>query len=203
VANVPSTRQPPPPNRFVLGYTIGTGMKILGGNSISALASSPNEGSVDTTPNRIVPLGNSPGSKTANIPQLAAGQQYTTTVTIPLPLVSGYTENQPPNGPGSTPKGPVVTRTQDQLLFQASMTVNNPIAGLSVVRFTAQPQARGKDSQIYNAATGTGSLPLGQPYTSFQVLCTVVLVASMATAAGVLTINTEGRLTRQAAGGAT
>jgi hypothetical protein len=202
MANVPSVRQPPPPNRMVKYFTLGTG-PTFNSAGVSSMATSPNEGSVDTTPARIVPLGTSRGSKKATIPQLQSGQQYVTSVTIPLPLVSGYTENQPPVGPGPTPKGPTVTRTQDQLLMQASMTVDNPIVGLAVVKFTAQPQARGNDGMIYNAQSGTGNLPLGQPYTSFQVLCTVVLVASVATSAGVLTINTEGRLTRQAGGGAT
>lgn len=192
--------QLPPPNRFLMGYTHGTGSSIQGGNAISSMASSPNEGSVDTTPLRIVHLGTSQGSKTVSIPALQSGQQYVAQVTIPLPLVPGYTSNQSPVGPGSTPKGPVVSRQQDQFLFNASMTVTNLLAGLHLLRFSAMPQARSGD-QVFNAASGSGSLPVGQRYSSFQVFCIVTFAAEANTSAGVVTIGTEGRLTRQAAGG--
>ena len=199
---VPSQRQPPPPSRMVKYFTIGGGTSFTA-TGISSMATSPNEGDLPTTPARIVPLGTSQGQKGVTVPALALGQTFVATATIPLALISGYTENQPPIGPGPTPKGPVVSRLQDQLLFQASMTVGNAIAGLHLLRFTAVPQARGNDGIVYNAQAGSGNLPLGNPYTSFQVLCTAVLEAEQATSEGVVTLGTEGRLTRQAGGGAT
>jgi hypothetical protein len=201
MAYVAAQTQPPPPNRIIKTYTIGTGPKLDAGG-LSSLATSPNEGSVDTTPIRIVPLGTSQGSKGVTIPQLQVGQQYTASVIIPLQLLPGATSNQSPIGPGSTPKSPVVSRQQDQLLFQASMTVNNIIAGLHLLRFSAVPQAR-SGSQIFSASTSTGHLPVGQQYSSFHVLCTVTFAAEINTSEGVVGIGTEGRLTRQAGGGAT
>jgi hypothetical protein len=197
---VPPVNAPPPPNRFLMGYTVGTGAKILGGIGISSMASSPNEGDLSTTPFKISNLGTDQASKSVTVPVVQGGNQYVLTTTIPLPLLPGYTSNQPPNGPGSTPKGPSVTRPQDQLIFRASMTIQNPIVGLSIVRFTALPQAR-SGSQVFNGPI----LPSGQQYSSFQVFCTVVFEATVgpSSSAGAVTISTEGTLTRQAGGAAT
>ena len=178
-------------------FTNGTGPTLTPAG-VSSLATSPNEGSVATTPFRITPIGTDQQQKSVSIPAIQAGNQYVATITIPLPLLPGNTSNQSPNGPGSTPKAPATSYPQDQLIFRASMTVKNLLPGLSVARFTAVPQAR-SGGQVYNGP----QLPPGQSYSSFQVFCQVTFAASTTTSAGAVTISTEGTLTRQAGGAAT
>jgi len=206
MAAVPPKRQPPPPNRIVRAY-MGSS---TGGNSIgglaqnmpwSALATAPYEGSAATTPPRIVPLGTDSQSGTVTIPLLTAGQQYIATVTIPHPNLPGFTVQQVgPSGPGPTPRAPVLSRPQDQLVYRASMTVQNLLPGLHVLRFTAQPQAR-SGAQVFAADAAAGTLPSGQQYSSFMVNCAVTFAAEQSVTGGVITILANGELTRQAGGG--
>lgn len=197
MANVPLVPQPPPPNRIVKYYTTGGGMNMTA-QGLSTMATSPNEGDATSTPFRITNLGSDSSSRTVTIPTLVSGQQYVASVTIPLPHLPGYTKNEPINGPGSTPKYPVTTRIADQLIFAASMTVQNLLPGLNILRFTAQPQAR-SGGQVFNGPM----LPPGQQYSSFQVLCQVTFQAAQGVTGGVVTISTEGSVTRQAGGAAT
>lgn len=212
MAAVPPVKQPPPPNRYVRTWApratgSGPGVGIMPDSlPWSALATAPYEGDLSSTPLRIAHLGSDSQNRTVNIPALTVGQQYVAMVTIPHPNLPGYTAQQVgpvgASGPGPTPKLPITTRIQDQLVYRASMTVQNLLPGLHILRFTAQPQAR-SGPQVFNADQASGTLPPGQPYSSFMVACAVTFAAEQAVAAGVVTIASEGTLTRQAGGGAT
>lgn len=193
---VPSKVQPPPPNRFIRSFTLGTG-PTLGGSELglSSLASSPNQGVLQDTGPRITPMGLDQVSVHVSIPALTAGQQYVATVTIPLPKLPGYTNNMPPGGAGPTPRAPLTSRPSDRVLFNTSMTVQNTL-GLTIVRFTAVPQA------LCGGQTFTGpELPAGQAYSSFSAFCTVVLKAQTATGAGSIVVEANGSVTLQSGGG--
>ena len=194
---VPPFIQPPPPNRVIRTYTRGTGSTLDPAKSgISSVATSPNQGILQDTGPRITPMGIDQNSKPVQIPALTAGQQYVATVTIPLPQLPGYTNSAPPAGAGPTPRASLGSRQSDRVIFSAGMTVQNPIADLHVVRFTAVPRAL-CGGQTFNGP----NLPPGQSYSSFFVFCTVTFSAEGNTSAGTVVISTNGNLTLQSGGG--
>lgn len=194
---VPGKQQPPPPNRFIRTYTVGTGSTLdAAKHGISSIATAPNQGALQDTGPRITPMGTDQGSRTVQIPALQPGQSYVASVTIPLPQLPGFTNFARPNSAGPTPRAPLSSRPTDRIIFNASMTVGNPITNLHILRFTAIPRAI-SGGQTFNGP----NLPPAQSYSSFSVFCTVVFAAEGSVAAGTVTITTNGNVTLQSGGG--
>jgi hypothetical protein len=151
------------------------------------MQTSPSQSTPQTTPHPVTFQGADTASKTVPVPALPSGSSTTITVTIGFP-------NLPVPTPTTAQRQPTFqTRQGDILLLNPTVSVENNIQFLTIASTKVVGQSKASTGQVINGTQPPGGLA----YASFAAVCTVIMFAHQATAAGSITITANANLVVQ------